>query len=73
MAPPYLWCQIINRGVKNVMKAPGILTDLQQELYMPEVYAEAELDQPRNQALLLYLGFREIPSQDARKHYVRSI
>jgi len=73
LAPPYLWAQVINGGLRNLRKAPALLTELQQRLYAPIVYAEAECAIPRNQALLRYLGFEEIPAPPERKLYKRSI
>lgn len=71
--PPTLWAKVLKAGVRNLRKAPALLTELQQILNAPVVYAEAELDKPRNQALLLYLGFVEISTEPDRKIYSRSV
>lgn len=73
LAPPYLWAQVLIGGLRNVRKGPGILSELQEHLHAPIVYAEAECALPRNQALLRYLGFEEIPAPPERKLYKRSI
>lgn len=73
LAPPYLWAQVLHGGLRNLRKAPALLTELQHYLYAPIVYAEAECHIPRNQALLRYLGFEEIPAPPERKLYKRSI
>lgn len=73
LAPPYLWAQVLTAGVRNVRRAPVLLTELQNILSAPTVYAEAELHIPRNQALLAYLGFEEIAAASGRKLYKRSL
>lgn len=73
LLPPILWAQVLNAGMRNVRKAPALVTELQQIIFAPLVYAEAETEVPRNQALLRYLGFEEIPAQYERKLYQRSI
>ena len=40
---------------------------------LPKVYAEAEIDKPRNQRLLEFLGFVYEQSYEDRKIYTRSI
>lgn len=73
LQPPVLWAQVLKAGLRNLRKAPGLVTDLQHLLYAPIVYAEVEASLPRNQALLLYFGFEELPSDCERKLYRRSI
>lgn len=71
--PPILWGQMLKAGVRNIREAPAMVTKLQELIEAPTVYAEAELDKPRNQAVLLYLGFKELPESYDRKLYIRSI
>ena len=71
--PPILWGQPIQTGFRNLRHAPEYVTMLQQMLAAPTVYAEAELSEKRNQALLTYLGFQEMPEVYDRKLYRRSI
>lgn len=73
LSPPVLWAQVLNAGLRNVRNAPAQLTELQRLIYAPTVYAEAQHETPRNQALLRFLGFQELPAQYERKLYQRSI
>lgn len=73
LSPPILWAQVLKAGLRNLRKAPELVTELQLLLSAPKVYAEAELKTPRNQALLVYLGFVELPETYDRKLYQRSI
>lgn len=73
LAPPALWAQVISGGFRNVRKAPVLLDELQRFLHLPVVYAETEPERPRNADLLLYLGFTQLPDQNGRHQYMRSI
>ena len=73
LSPPILWAQVLKAGLSNLRKAPDLVTELQHLIASPTVYAEAELQAPRNQALLRYLGFVELPEVYERKLYLRSI
>jgi hypothetical protein len=73
LSPPILWAQVLKAGMRNLRKAPTLVTELQRLIESPTVYAEAELQAPRNQALLTYLGFKELPEEYDRKLYSRSI
>jgi len=73
LAPPYLWAQVVKGGFRNVRKAPALLDELQQLLVAPTVYAEAEAHMPRNQDLLVYLGFSWLQDLPGRRLYQRSI
>jgi len=73
LAPPYLWGQTIKGGFRNVRKTPALLDDLQQLLYSPTVYAEVEVSKPRNEDLLVYLGFSFLNDLGERRLYQRSI
>jgi hypothetical protein len=73
LAPPYLWVEVLKGGLRNLRTASSVLTELQEIIHAPTVYAEVEPQLPRNQAFLRYLGFKEIPAQLARIIYVRSI
>lgn len=73
LAPPVLWGQTVRGGLKNLRKAPALVTEFQYLINAPTVYAEAELTEPRNQALLLFLGFKELSEEFERKLYTRSI
>lgn len=73
LAPPILWGQPIETGLRNLRRAPDLVTDLQRLIFAPVVYAETEHQTRRNQALLKYLGFEELPDTYERKLYRRSI
>lgn len=71
--PPYLWAHVIKAGVRNVRRAPAFVDELQHRIRAPIVYAEADASLPRNQALLTYLGFKEVREDHGRKLYLRSV
>jgi hypothetical protein len=73
LRPPILWAQVLAAGARNLRRGPKLLTELQRIINAPVVFAEVELDKPRNQALLLFLGFTELPENYNRKLYTRSI
>lgn len=73
MSPPYLWAQVLRGGFRNVRKAPALLDQLQELLFAPTVYAEAERHLSRNQDLLVYLGFHFVDELSDRRIYERSI
>jgi len=72
-APPWLWAKVLNGGFCNVRKSPSIINEFQILMNLPKVYAEAEIDKPRNQRLLEFLGFVYEQSYEDRKIYTRSI
>lgn len=73
LAPPLVWGEPIKTGFRNLKLAPALVSELQHLLHSPVFYAEAEAAKPRNQALLLYLGFIELQEEAGRKLYQRSI
>jgi hypothetical protein len=73
LQPPLVWGQPIKGGLKNLRLAPALLDEFQHLLHASTIYAEVEVDKPRNQALLIYLGFEEISTDYERKLYRRSI
>jgi hypothetical protein len=73
LRPPFLWAQVLAGGFRNVRRAPALVTELQELLYLPTVFAEAESKLPRNCALLSYLGFDFVGDLDQRNIYQRSI
>lgn len=73
LLPPIVWGQPIKTGLRNLRRAPDLVDQWQEMMWATTIQAEAELHEPRNQALLLYLGFEEIPSKYDRKLYQRSI
>lgn len=73
LAPPWLWAKVLRGGFRNVRKAPGLIDEFQLMMNMPTVYAEAAVDQPRNQRLLEYLGFEYQQAYEDRKIYSRSM
>lgn len=73
LAPPVLWAQVLKSGFRELRKAPAFLTELQQLIVAPTVYAEAETSQPRNQDFLRFLGFEKLDETPERKLYRRSI
>lgn len=73
LSPPVVWGQPIKTGLRNLRVARDLVTEWQEMLATKIIYAEAELKEPRNQALLLFLGFEEVPSDYDRKLYQRSI
>ncbi len=73
LAAPYLWGQTVKGGLRNLRKAPGLIDQLQELLYAPTVFAEAEATMTRNQDLLVYLGFSYLEDLEDRRLYQRSI
>lgn len=73
LQPPIVWGEPIQAGLRNLRRGHALLDEWQAMLYASTIFAEAELDKPRNQALLRYLGFEEVGTEYERKLYRRSI